>query len=162
MTNPIRSVHSPFNEVDVHCAHVSPRPRLPISQFSHRSALVLVLRRIPNHYRAVHAIRTYSHLSRETKHLNRIVRADVCCRGMYKKSAKDRCEFCPAKSYSNGMLSSCLPCASDLSLVPGLYCKVWNEMPDSLTRSYMSFERTSDSRCSLFVVSHSLSLPSSF
>ncbi len=59
--------------------------------------------------------------------------------GMYKKKDTGKCEFCPPKTYSNGTLTECLPCANDLSLLPGLYYKHWNDLPIYLNRSYMSF-----------------------
>lgn len=59
-------------------------------------------------------------------------------RGMYKSNG--RCIFCPSGTYSNGTSAECLPCASKLSLVPGLYYKNWNELPMYLNRSYMAFD----------------------
>jgi hypothetical protein len=59
---------------------------------------------------------------------------------MYKKKDSNKCEFCPSKTYANGTLNECLPCANKLSLLPGLYYKIWNELPKYLNRSYMSFD----------------------
>ncbi|CAF1026899.1 unnamed protein product [Adineta ricciae] len=64
----------------------------------------------------------------------------TCNPGMFKNISSGKCEFCPPKTYSNGTLSACLPCANDLSLVPGLYYKIWNDLPDYLNRSYLSFD----------------------
>ena len=72
--------------------------------------------------------------------------------GMYKNNNK--CEFCPAKTYSNGTSSECLPCVNELSLLPGLYYHNWNELPKYLNRSYMSFD--DPEICMSFVFSSSL------
>lgn len=61
---------------------------------------------------------------------------------MYKDSATDKCIFCPKSTYSNGTLPTCLSCSNDLSLITGLYYKIWNELPTYLTRNYISFEET--------------------
>jgi hypothetical protein len=58
---------------------------------------------------------------------------------MYKNKASGKCEFCPAKTYSNGTLTECKPCANELSLLTGLYYQNWNELPIYLNRSYLSF-----------------------
>jgi hypothetical protein len=59
---------------------------------------------------------------------------------MYKTKDSNKCEFCPPKTYSNGTLNECLSCVNELSLLPGLYYKNWNELPQYLNRSYMSFD----------------------
>ena len=59
---------------------------------------------------------------------------------MYKNKGTNQCEFCPAKTYSNGTLSECLPCENDLSRLTGLYYQNWNELPMYLNRSYMAFD----------------------
>ncbi len=59
---------------------------------------------------------------------------------MYKNNVTDKCEFCPAKTYSNGTLTVCRSCENELSLLPGLYYRNWNELPIYLNRSYMSFD----------------------
>ncbi|CAM4924705.1 unnamed protein product [Rotaria socialis] len=68
----------------------------------------------------------------------------TCNPGMYKKTDGDHCDFCPLQTYSNGTLNACLPCENKLSLLPGLYYKIWNELPPYLNRSYMSFDETKD------------------
>ena len=62
---------------------------------------------------------------------------------MYKDSATDKCTFCSKNTYSNGTLPTCLSCSNDLSLITGIYYKIWNELPTYLTRNYISFEETS-------------------
>lgn len=61
---------------------------------------------------------------------------------MYKSKDNGNCQFCPNKTYSNGTSKECLPCQSELSLLPGLYYKNWNELPAYLTRTYLSFDDT--------------------
>lgn len=61
---------------------------------------------------------------------------------MYKDKDTNRCRFCPPNTYSNGTLNECLPCGNELSLLPGLYYKIWNDLPPYLNRSYMSFDET--------------------
>ncbi|CAF3907804.1 unnamed protein product [Adineta steineri] len=66
----------------------------------------------------------------------------TCNPGMYKNKNANTCEFCPSKTYSNGTVAECVKCTNDLSLVPGLYYKIWNELPMFLKRSYISFDQT--------------------
>jgi hypothetical protein len=69
--------------------------------------------------------------------------------GMYKNKSTNKCEFCPANTYSNGTLNECLACKNDLSLLPGLYYQNWNELPIYLNTSYLSFD-DSDNCMSIF------------
>ncbi|CAF1026586.1 unnamed protein product [Rotaria sordida] len=63
----------------------------------------------------------------------------TCNPGMYKNTDSGLCEFCPQGTYSDGTLSECRKCKSELSVLPGLYYKNWNELPMFFNRSYMSF-----------------------
>jgi len=67
----------------------------------------------------------------------------LCFSGMYKDNESGTCKFCPPKTYSNGTSDKCHPCSNDLSLLPGLYYKIWNELPTDFERLYMSFEEGS-------------------
>ena len=64
---------------------------------------------------------------------------------------KNKCEFCPAKTYSDGTKKTCETCSSELSLVVGLYYKNWDELPIYFNRTYFMFEE-SESRSSIFFV----------
>jgi hypothetical protein len=72
--------------------------------------------------------------------------------GMFKKQGGDKCEFCPANTYSDGTLTECLKCNNDLSVLPGLYYKNWNELPIYLNRSYLSFD---DTKNRMFIIFYS-------
>jgi len=66
----------------------------------------------------------------------------VCNPGMFKNDLKNKCEFCPAKTYSDGTKKTCETCSSELSLVVGLYYKNWDELPIYFNRTYFMFEES--------------------
>ncbi|CAF4899694.1 unnamed protein product [Rotaria sp. Silwood1] len=66
----------------------------------------------------------------------------TCNPGMFKNKDTGRCEFCPQGTYSNGISNECLLCKNELSVLPGLYYKNWNELPIYLNRSYISLDET--------------------
>jgi hypothetical protein len=70
---------------------------------------------------------------------------------MYKSKDTGKCEFCPSSTYSDGTLIECLKCDGDLSVLPGLYYKNWNELPTYLKRSYISFDDTKDCMYKFFL-----------
>ena len=78
------------------------------------------------------------------------VARDLFSSGTFKNKATGKCEFCPARTYSDGTSESCSPCSSDLSLVPGLYFKNWNGLPTYLNGTYISFDKSHSRKNQLF------------